>query len=268
VDLNSLPSLSAAREKLMGKLVLKKHRQQESLFLIEGVRLVEEAYASGLAVNWAVVTESAGERELSIIEKLVSRGVPVYRAREQILRKKLDTVTPQPLAAVCKLPALNLGSLSLPESSVVVVCDRASQPGNLGAVFRVAEASGADAALLGPGTVDPYNPKCVRGSMGALFRLPVVVCESEEELGAFLEGAGFTVFEARTGGEDIFAVGSFPKRTALLLGSEADGVSSALSSLARRRLSVPMTPKVESLNVAVAAGIILYEIARKTGRLK
>ncbi|MEA1997314.1 MAG: RNA methyltransferase [Gemmatimonadota bacterium] len=266
MSLDMLPLLSKAGEKALGRLAQKKYRQQESLFVAEGVRLVEEALEAGVTINWAVVAEAAGDRARELVQRLLGLDVPVYLARENVLRARLDPASPQPLAAVCEIPETSIESLSLPERSLVVVCDSFSQPGNLGAVIRVAAAAGADAVLVGPGTVDPWNPKCVRGSMGALFRLPVAVAHEAGELKAFLENGRFALFEASSiNGENVFSIHSFPPRTALILGSEAAGVSGSMEGLERKAVSVPMAPGVESLNVAVAAGIILYHIAGSRG---
>jgi TrmH family RNA methyltransferase len=256
----SLPPLSKARGKILSRLLTKKYRQAERLFLAEGVRLVEEAVDCGVGIKWAVATRDAGERARLLIKKIVERKIPVFRSEEKALRKALDVVTPQAVAAVCLQPEIKLDDLTIPESALVVVCDGLKEPGNLGAVVRVAAAAGADAVLTGPDTVDIFNPKALRGSMGAMFRMPVIEVENSASLRRFLSDHGFSVFTAALGGENLFSIDRFPSRTALVLGSEAEGSASFPEA---RRVSIPMAREVESLNVAVAAGIILYEIARK-----
>ena len=257
----SLPQLSRAREKILARLLTKKYRQAERLFLAEGVRLVEEALDCGVQIEWTVATPGAGARAGELIEKLLERKIPVYRAEQKVLRKALDVVTPQAVAAVCRQPETRLDELSIPDRALVVVCDGLKEPGNLGAVVRAAASAGAEATLAGPDTVDIFNPKVLRGSMGALFRMPVVGVENPASISRFLAENGFSVFLAAVGGENIFSVDRFPARTALVLGSEAQGSANFPEA---RRVSIPMARNVESLNVAVAAGIILYEISRKT----
>lgn len=265
---SSFPPLSRNAEKLLGKLGQRKWREEEGLFVAEGVRLAEEALKCGVEVVWAVCgpadkATAAGERCMTLASNLAAGGVLVYRAEEPVMRRALDTVTPQGLAAVCRIPERRLTGWNPPERAVLAVCDRLSQPGNLGSLIRSAEAAGAAGVVLAPGTVDPYNPKTVRGAMGALFRLPVFQAPDENVLREFLEKHRFSLFEAAVGGEDIFAVRDFPLRPAVIFGSEASG-SGLGAVLGRvRRVSVPMRGSVESLNVAVAAGIILYEICRK-----
>lgn len=261
--LESLPPLSKAREKILSRLLTKKYRQAERLFLAEGVRLVEEAVDCGVGIKWAVATPGAGERARVLIEKLLELEIPIYRTEQKTLRKALDVVTPQAVAAVCLQPEIKLDDLSIPESALVVVCDGLKEPGNLGAVVRVAAAAGADAVLTGPETVDIFNPKALRGSMGAMFRMPVIEVENSASLCRFLSDYGFSVFRAAVEGENLFSIDRFPSRTALVLGSEAEGSANFPES---RRVSIPMAREVESLNVAVAAGIILYEIVRKTDK--
>lgn len=266
LEINRLPPLSRARERLLARLGDKKFREEQGLFLIEGVRVLEEALAAGVAVRWAAVAEEgAGGRAESVLEGLQARGVELFRTGGHALARALDVVTPQGVAAVCELPALELARLELPERALVVVVDALSQPGNLGAVLRVAAAAGAEALLLGPGCADPFSPKSVRGSAGTLFKLPLAA-GSREELEGFLAREGFAVYEAAMSGDDVFALEAVPSRVALVLGSEAGGTTRALAGLAARKLAVPMRRGVESLNVAVAAGIILYALARAAGR--
>jgi len=259
----SLPPLSRAREKILFRLLTRKYRQAERLFLAEGVRLVEEALECGVQIEWAVAAPGAGERAARLVGKLGERGIPVCRAEEKVLRKALDVVTPQAVAAVCRQPESSLKDLSVPDQALAVVCDGLKEPGNLGAVVRVAASAGAHAVLAGPDTVDIFNPKVLRGSMGALFRMPVIGAANQAILRKFLSEHDFSVFTAAAGGENIFSIDRFPARTALVLGSEALG---SVNFPEARRVCIPMAREVESLNVAVAAGVILYEISRKTRR--
>jgi RNA methyltransferase, TrmH family len=265
---DSLTPLSRSGETLLGKLGQRKYRKIEGLFVAEGVRLLEEALECGVTIAWAVAAPSGSDgegltpRARALVERIVSLGAPVYRAEPRVLKRVLDPVQPQPVAAVCRIPDRALETWSVPERALVAVCDRINQPGNLGSLIRVAAASGADAVIAVPGTVDFYNPKCVRGAMGALFRLHALDAGSPEALLDFLGRHSFAVYEAAAGGTDIFEAGDFPARTAVIFGSEAEGSLSLPPGPSRPRLSVPMYGGVESLNVAVAAGIILYRIAR------
>jgi RNA methyltransferase, TrmH family len=271
LNLKTMPELSRAKLKIMNSLAVKKYRRREGLFVAEGVRLVEEALAVGNGISWAVVAgqdeeKLRGSRMKRLLTGLLKSGVPVYRAAGKDLGRVLDTVQPQPVAAVCKLVPSRLECLDIPDNCLLVVCDAFKEPGNLGAVIRAAAAGGVYAVLAGTDTVDPYSPKCVRASAGALFRLPVVEVDSTEKIIEFLRQHDFTVFEAAAEGESLFRIERFPERTALVLGSEAEGVSAVFNALAGKKLAVPMSAGVESLNVAVAAGVILYEIGRKSGR--
>ena len=263
MPLEPLPVLSGAKEKILARLTHRKYRQEEGLFLAEGLKLVGEALDCGAGIEWAVASDTLDERAAGLLRHLLERGVPVYRASEKSLVKNLDLVTPQALTAVCVEPRRSLSELAPGERSLVVVSDNLREPGNLGAVIRVAAASGAAALLAGPGTVDPYNSKCVRGSMGAIFRLPVFEVQ-RKELEYFLESNAFGLYVAMAGGEDVFTLGKFPPRTALILGSEAEGPTEFTSGLGARPLGVPMAAGVESLNVAVAAGILFYRMAEKS----
>jgi len=265
------PPLSRNNEKLLGKLSQRKWREESGLFVAEGVRLVEEALACGVSIAWAVrcpegSDTAAAARGSALAAALAAKGVPVYRAEEAVLRRALDTVTPQGVAAVCRIPRLSLKEWTPPQTAVLAICDGLSQPGNLGSLMRAAAAAGAAAVVLAPGTVDPYNPKTVRGAMGALFRLPVFPVPDSATLKEFLARHSFSLYEAAVGGEDIFTGACYPSRTAVIFGSEASGAGLGQALDGVRRLSVPMQSGVESLNVAVAAGIVLYEICRRAGQ--
>lgn len=264
MDWNSLPLLSAAREKQLRKLGSRKQRREQGLFVAEGVRLVEEALSSGAEIEWAVAAETGLSRSLDLISEL-SFSAPLYRASERELAGLLDTITPQPVAAVCRIPDMGLTDLEIPEESLLVVCDNLRDPGNFGAIVRTAAAAGCTAVVAAGSGVDPWNPKAVRGSMGAVFRLPVIESAGPGELAGFFEKHGFSGFLADMAGDNLFDATHFPSRCALVMGGEAEGAGDSLQGVDYTPLSVPMTEGTESLNVAVAAGIMIYQITQRMG---
>jgi len=259
----SLPPVPKARLRQLVRLGSRRFRRKEGLFVAESVRLVEEALACRIEIAWAVCTAKPDERSLALVNRLAETGAEVFQAAHRDLERSLDVAAPQALAAVCRIPQRSLEDFRSAQKSLVVVCDGVGDPGNLGSVIRVAAAAGCAAVLLAPGTVDPYNPRCVRGAMGALFRIPVVEVETAEILTGFLQRLDYAVFCADSGGENVFLREKFPARSALVLGSEARGLSAFTSALAPRRLAIPMALGVESLNVAVAAGTLFYRMAER-----
>jgi TrmH family RNA methyltransferase len=263
LDWNSLAPLSAAKMTLLRKLKLRKHRREEGLFVAEGVRLVEEAERSGARLEWAVAAESDEPRALALIASLAAK-TDLYRTDPKTLAGLLDTSSPQSVAAVCKMPGCSLDSLPLDERALIVISDNLRDPGNFGAVVRTAAAAGCAAVIAAGEGVDPWNPKAVRGSMGGVFRLPIIEAGSTGELAPFLKENEFVTYLADMAGADLFATEQFPSRCALIIGGEAEGAG-ATAGLEALPLSIPMAAGVESLNAAVAAGIMIYQISRRMG---
>jgi TrmH family RNA methyltransferase len=168
-----------------------------------------------------------------------------------------DTQSPQGVLAVVSAPALPFP----PNLDFALVVDGLQNPGNLGAILRTAEAAGAQGVLLAPGTVDPSNPKVVRGAAGAHFRLPVRSAPDWETIRAAL--AGLTVYLADIDGDTFYDRVDWREPTALIVGGEARGAGREAESLAKARVTIPMVGGAESLNVAVATGVLLFEVARQ-----
>ncbi len=259
MDWNALPDLSAARGKLLRKLQARKHRAREGLFVAEGVRLVEEAAGCDAGIEWAVAAETDEPRCTALVERL-ARQTEVCRAGDRELSRLLDTASPQGVAALCRIPDHKLESLVLPARALIVICDTLRDPGNLGAVVRTAAAAGCAAVVVAGQSVDPWNPKAVRGSMGAVFRLPVIVSDSPARCAGYLEDNHFTTYLADMGGTDLFTLQKVPDRCALIIGGEAGGAGAFSARLHSAAVSIPLAPGAESLNAAVAAGIIIYHL--------
>lgn len=224
------------------------------------MRVAGEAVASGSVVEMAVVAAEALNQPDTRLESLLEQLKPlnIYQTDRRELDKALQSQSPQPVALICRKVDRTIADLKISDKSLIVVCDRLNNPGNLGAIIRVAAAVGAAALLCTPGCADIHNPKCVRASAGAIFRLPVVECETVEEIITFLKEHDYSLYGAEMSGEDIFALEGLEQKAAVLMGGEAFGAGDTLSACCSRKVRVPMANSVESLNVAVAAGIILY----------
>jgi TrmH family RNA methyltransferase len=233
----------------------RKIRERERLFVAEGARLVEEAAAAGIRARTTPHDGRLGPRERSAVNRLAAAGGEVLEASTEILRLCSDTAAPAGLLAVLECP-----ELQLPDPlEWVVIADGVSNPGNLGSLLRAADAFGVQAAVLAPGCVDAFNPKVVRGGMGAHFRLPVRALDWRA-IGGLLKGFRILLAEAREGRpvEET----DWSGRAALIIGGEAAGPGDQARALAAGSVHIPMRGKVESLNAAVAGGILLYEISR------
>ena len=241
-------------------------RERRGLSLAEGVRLVEEAVASGIEVRGAAVSPGleATTRGRALKSSLAARGVPLEEVSDSELAALADTEQPQGIVAVVRPPAWSLDRIATPPGAVLLVLDAVQDPGNAGTLLRTAHALGAAGVVALKGTVDLTSPKVLRGSMGALFRLPAVATEAAELL-AWASARGIELWVAEADGEALTRPAVPRDRRpplALIVGNEGAGVSRELEAAASRRVSIPLAGGAESLNVAVAAGILLYEVTR------
>jgi TrmH family RNA methyltransferase len=233
-------------------------RQREGLFVVEGVRLCEEADRTGLAVHFALYTEQASEgpRAAALLSSWAEAGVSRYEVSESVMAACSDTESPQGLLAVVPIP-----SLPAPESpTLTLVLDRLRDPGNLGTLLRTALAAGVDQVLLLPGTVDPTNPKVVRGGAGAHFWLPISMVGWD---GLERAIAGCRAVLSTPGGGVDYAEFDWREPVALVVGGEAAGAGERVRSSVDLTVSIPMADGVESLNVAAATAVLLFEAVRQ-----
>jgi TrmH family RNA methyltransferase len=233
-------------------------RRQEGLFIVEGVRLAEEALASSWPIRLILHTGDLDERGQALLQRFEDRQAPLEQVPPRVLRAASDTETPQGILAVVEQRRLPLpASLDL-----VLVPDQLRDPGNLGTMLRTAAAAGASAVILPPETVDPFSPKVVRSGMGAHFRVPIYSLDWDE-IQTRLEH--LRVYLAVAGDGLAYTQADLLPPLAFIIGSEAHGASPRAHSLAQDRLHIPMPGGIESLNAAVTAGILLFEALRQRG---
>lgn len=231
-------------------------RRRAARFLAEGPNLVEAALRRGLVCE-IFATESAADRFAALLG-----GSPVEIVTDKAAKALSDTVTPVGLVAVCSLPGVTLSDVLDAKPTLLAVPVEISEPGNAGTLIRVADAMGADAVVLAGDSVDPYNGKCLRASAGSIFSIPVV--SHPDAMGAVtqISAAGLhvlsTVLDGTVSLDDVELSGP----TAWLFGPEAHGLPSALVELATARVRIPMPGEAESLNIASAAAICLYQSAK------
>jgi RNA methyltransferase, TrmH family len=251
-----ITSTSNPRIQRARKLKRRADRESEDLFLIEGPMTLEAAARTGLEVREVFVdAEAAGLHGLC-----VDLGLQPTSVSAHVLRALADTSTPQGVVAVVARPSFTLADLKDP--SLVVVLAEVGDPGNAGTLIRSASAAGADAVVFTEGSVDPYAPKTVRSSAGALFAVPIVRDVGLHQVISELVERGLEVYLAEAGeGPDLAEV-NLATPVALVLGNEARGIPPQ-SDIGTKRISIPMPGGTESLNVAVAGSIILYETVRQ-----
>jgi TrmH family RNA methyltransferase len=238
----------------------RKAREKHSLFLAEGVRAVEELLRSGLRLRGVLVAPQLAQapRGQLLRSKLESAAVEIAEVSEKDFRSAAETESPQGVIGIGEIPERELESLDTGARCRLLVLDRVQDPGNVGTIIRTAAALGATATIALPGTVDLWNPKVIRSSMGAQFTHSAFHATTEE-LFTFLDSAQIEMWCADAGGEPVGSAPA-PQRLAIALGNEGSGLSPEVRGVSRKTVSLPVTAGVESLNVAVAAGIILYQL--------
>ena len=233
-------------------------RRRAKRFLAEGPNLVGAAAARGL-VREVFVTESAAERHASLLD---SRQWPVHLVTDRAAKALSDTVTPVGLVAVCEMPATHLEDVLAGSPRLLAVAVEIGEPGNAGTLIRIADAMGAAAVVLAGHSVDPYNGKCLRASAGSIFTVPVVVASAVDEAVIALRAAGLQLLATTVDGETPLDQANLSAPTAWLFGPEAHGLPADIAAAADHRVHIPMAGGAESLNVAAAAAICLYQSAR------
>jgi TrmH family RNA methyltransferase len=232
--------------------------------LLDGLHLLVEARKSGLAIESAAFEHDflndASVRKLA--EELVGDGADVFIVSRKTLQSMSPVKTPTGAVAIARRSLTTLEEILAGENPLVVVAHDVQDPGNVGGIVRTAEASGATAIVATAATADPFGWKALRGSMGSTLRVPVVRAEIPSALHAF-RAAGVTIAAlVPRGGQPLFDV-DFTRPTALLLGGEGPGIAADVLRQVDQRISIPMCGPVESLNVSVAAALVLYEAFRQ-----
>ena len=237
---------------LMGRA---KERREANAFVVEGVRLVEEAVNSNWGFQFVLYDDSLSERGRSQVERLRSRGVDVEMVSESLLKSMSETETPQGILAV-----LNNSRLPIPNSlNFILIPDQIRDPGNLGTLLRTAAAAGVQSVFLTTETADAFAPKVVRSGMGAHFRLPIHSITWEEIRDHIRD---LQVFVADMDGQSCWET-DLRQPLALIVGGESEGASEDARKLATQKISIPMTGNVESLNAGVAGSVLMFEVMRQ-----
>jgi TrmH family RNA methyltransferase len=231
-------------------------RRRAARFLAEGPNLVEAALRRGLVLE-VFVTETALARFGAMLA-----DVPFHIVTDRAAKALSDTVTPVGLVAVCSVPETTVDDVLAGSPQLVAAAVEISEPGNAGTLIRIADAMGVDAVVLAGHSVDPYNGKCLRASAGSIFSIPVVSDPDATAVVGALSEAGLQVLATTVDGEISLDEAELSAPTAWLFGPESHGLPNDLAEIATHRVRIPMPGSAESLNVASAASICLYQSAR------
>lgn len=239
------------------KLKEKKHRIKSNKYLIEGLRFVEEAIKSKVSIDSIIFTESFKEKNPDLFLK-INENIKLIQMNEALLKQLCSTENPQGIVGV-----INMQNKELKSGELVVLVDKVQDPGNMGTIIRTAHAAGAAGIVMTKGTVDIYNDKTLRSTMGSIFYIPIVEDGSLDFVKS-LKKEGYKLVVSSLQGKNNFFEENLQGKVMIAVGNEGNGVSDEVYDIADIKVKIPMPGEAESLNVAVATSIMIYEKIRQS----
>ena len=241
-----------------------KFRKEEGCFLIEGVRLCEDAFQSKVLIEKVFYTEKCFKKFENIVSEIIKLTQSNFLVSENIINTISDTDTPQGIVCVCRQTKKVAGEIDLTECDNIILLENIQNPSNLGSILRTCDAMNVTSVAVSSGSCDVYNPKTLRGSMGAVFRLNIVFFDNTAEFIKSLQKSNFKTYAA-VPDADALILGNinFTGKTAIALGNEGNGLSADAVNACDQKITIPMNRNSESLNVSVAAGIAVWEMTNR-----
>lgn len=240
------------------KLKERKNRAKTSKYIIEGFRLIEEAFKANLNIDYIFISSNDNGKIDNYLGEYINK-VKVYGLKEDLLEELCFTEKPQGIVAVVKMKEENIDY----NGNFYLLCDKLQDPGNLGTIIRTAHAAGVDGVILSKGTVDRYNDKTIRATMGSLFHIPIIMDDENNSKVKSLLDNGFSLLATSLEGNKNFFEEDLSGKIIISIGNEGNGVSKEIYDLCDKKVKIPMPGGAESLNVSIAASIILYEKVRQ-----
>lgn len=238
-----------------------RERRRDNVFVVEGLKMFEEAPVG--AIRKVYATPAFCEKHISDAVSKKLRQTDLEQVSEEVLAKMSDTQTPQGILCLVKMPEYTLQELLQNKNGVFVVLEDLQDPGNLGTILRTGEGAGIAGVIMTKNTVDIFNPKTIRATMGSIYRVPFVYVQDLGEAFLKLRAADISVYAAHLKGEQYYDAFDYTKGCAFLIGNEGKGLKEGTAALADTYVKIPMAGQVESLNAAVAATLFMYEAARQ-----
>ena len=266
MKIKSISSEDNAIIKHIKSLRLKKQRMKNLQFVVEGVRIVDECLKHNGDIEYIVYGKNLHmvRGGTDLLNKIFQKGYIVYEVPDQLFNKLAATENPQGIMAVVNMKNITLESLELKndEESLFIILDRIQDPGNMGTIIRTSEGAGADAVILTKGSVDPYNDKTLRATMGAIFYLPVIQCKDDAWI-EYLKEKDVKLIAADLNTDKTYIDIDYNGNIGIIIGNEANGTDEKILHNVDERVIIPILGRVESLNAAMAAGILIYKAIEK-----
>ncbi len=262
---NEILSKENANVKYAKKLASSsKFRKEENCFLIEGARLCKDAFQSGVRIEKIFYTQKCFEKSEDFISKITKFAKKSFVVSQNVMNAISDTNAPQGIVCVCKHTDKSIHDSDVSKYSSVVLLENIQNPSNLGSIFRTCDALGINLVAVSKNSCDIYNPKTLRGSMGALFRLNVILFSDSSEFIKILQKNNFKVYATvPASGSLLLGTLKFEGKTGIVFGNEGNGLDSETINACNEKIMIPMNANAESLNVSVATGIALWEMTNR-----
>lgn len=232
-------------------------RKEHDLFVLEGLRICDDAYNCSIKFDKLIVSETAAQKYYEAVKTFAENAEECYKIPDSLFKKISDTTSPQGIIALARMPKIDC---KIDKNGRYIALENLNDPSNLGAVSRTAEALGVSGIILSANGCDPYSPKSLRASMGTLLRMPVIVLED------FVQGikeSGLTTYACVVDKDAVSITEvSFKKGSVVMIGNEANGLTNEIKAIAERLITIKMSGKAESLNAATAAAISIWEMMK------
>jgi RNA methyltransferase, TrmH family len=260
-----IESTSNKQFKWLKSLSKKRNRWKESLFMIEGIRSVEQSLESGFEIDCFVYSDSLKntERGKKLLDRILLEDYRSLYVEDRLFKEISDTEEPQWIMAVVKFGFKTIEESLKESGNFFILLDRVQDPGNMGTIIRTGEAFGANGIVVTEGCVDVYNPKTVRSTMGAILDIPIIYCPSISEAIWSLKAHGIKVISSSLDTDDMLYSLDLKVDMALIVGNEGSGISEEAIGLSDEVAKIPMVGRAESLNAGVASGVFMYEVLRQ-----
>lgn len=246
-------------------ITMSKVRYKEKLFAVEGTRLCSEVFENKVKTVKIFYTQKCYEKYKCLIDKILNKDKPEeYVLSESVMKYLSDTEAPQGIICLCEFIDKKVNITKIKSCSNIILLENLQNPSNLGSIFRSLNAFNIDLVVMSSNSCDIYNQKVLRGSMGAVFKLNIINAENFSEFILLLKNQGFETFATvpKNGVKSVTCLCEVPKK-AVVMGNEGNGISNEILELCDNKVTIPMNKNCESLSVAVAAGIVVWEMSKK-----
>lgn len=241
------------------KLKERKNRNKSSQYIIEGFRLVQEAFKANVDIEYLIVTKDGSEKIDKFLSNHINENMKIYEISDNLFKELISTENPQGILAVTNMNVMPMQA----NGNFYLLCDKLQDPGNLGTIIRTAHAAGVQGIILTKGTVDIYNEKTIRSTMGSIFYIPIYYDDDNFSFVNSLKNDGFNLLVTSLDTDKDFFQEDLRGKVILTVGNEGNGVSEEVLALADTKVKIPMPGNAESLNVAIATSVIMYEKVRQ-----